>query len=564
MRALTFMFTVFMLTSPAFADDINVESKLNAVTIYSGASPQGYGAPATLTRTGYIQVPRGKHTLIFTDMPAGMMTGNLKTSAQGTAQAVLGAVSTKIVNNIALVSAREQELNESKKTLEQNKKVINAEMTALKKKQAFLDAINKQAAVKINEQVSDFNLNTTQWIEAANTIHESNAQILKDTLAKQTQIEDIDAQIAKINKDMQMLRTGQKQTREVRLPVEVSKAGYLTVSVDYQLNGISWTPIYDARLETKSGDLEIMQYGAVRQRTGEDWTDISLTLSTAQPSRGATAPMLSPMWVDIIQAYQAKRSRGGNFSNLAADMSSRSSGMEMAAPMAMEMEDVIMESAPVMATINNNGFNAEFEIPGAVSIPADGTETKVLIAPFQADVKIERHIKPQVSTAAFLIANATIKGETPLLAGPVSLFRDGSYIGKTSIPMLNPGKDYDLSFGIDDRIDVAFKTLKDESSEGGVLIGKTNKIDRETITEIQSLRDEAIEIAIFQTLPVSKNEDITIKIADESTTAGYEKDVNNLKGLTVWRYTLQPKEEKDVKLGWSVVWPKDQNIQGLR
>jgi len=561
MRALTLTSALFLLTiMPAMADDIPVDSKLKSVTIYSGASPQGYGAPATLTRTGYIQVPRGKHTLVFNDMPAGLMTDTLKTSAQGTAQAVLGAVSTKIVNNVALVSAREQELDEQKKALEQSKKLVNAEIAALGKKQDFLDSINKQAAVKINEQVSDFNLNTTQWIEAANTIHESNAQILKDTLEKQAQILDIDAQIAKINQDMQMLRTGQKQTREVRLPIEVAKPGYLTVSIDYQLNGISWNPIYDARLETASGELEIMQYGAVRQQTGEDWTDISLTLSTAQPSRGATAPELSTMWVDIMQAY-TKRSLGGASFN---DMARSSIQMEMAAPMAAEADAEIMEAVPVMATINNNGFNAEFEIPGAVSIPADGTETKVLIAPFQADVKIERHIKPQISNSAFLIANATIKGEKPLLAGPVSLFRDGSYIGKTNIPMLNPGKDYDLSFGIDDRIDVAFKTLKDESSEGGVLIGKTNKIDRETITEIQSLRDEAIEVAIFQTLPVSKNEDITVKILDEATTKDYEQDVNNIKGLTDWRYTLAPKEEKDVKLGWSVAWPKDQNITGLQ
>ena len=567
MRALTFA-TILLTTaaSSAQAKVINVDTTLKAVTIYSGF----HGAPSSLTRTGHIQVPAGKHTLLFENMPANLLTDSLKTEANGTAQAILGAVSTKTVFNIDYVSTREKELNDQKNTLTKQKRVVDAEIQALKKKQAFFDGLNKQAATKINEQITEFNLDTAEWVNAADVIHNSNAAILKETLEKQDQITELDKQIKKIDQDLQSLRTGQKQTREVRLPIEVSKAGYLTVSVDYQLHGISWAPIYDARLDTASGAMELVQYGVVRQQTGEDWKDINLTLSTAQPSRGATAPHLSPMWLDIRQAY-AKRDRreGGVMPETLNAVSFGVAGAnkkdkELERWRHMQQDAMIAESAPVSATINNNGFNAEFAIPGEVSIPADGTETKVLISPFEADTKLERHIKPQRSNSAFLIANATIKGETPILAGPVSLFRDGAFIGKTNIPMINPGKDYDLSFGIDDRIDVAYKTLKDESGESGVLIGKEKTIERHTITEIENLRNKPVDIVVFQTLPVSKNEDIKIKVDKESTTAGYEEDHDNIKGLAAWPMTMEPKQEKDIKLGWSVSWPKDENISGLR
>ena len=130
--------------------------------------------------------------------------------------------------------------------------------------------------------------------------------------------------------------------------------------------------------------------------------------------------------------------------------------------------------------------------------------------------------------------------------------------------MLRPGKDYDLSFGIDDQIDVAYKTLKDERGEEGVLIGKSKTIERQTITEIQNLRKTPVDIVVMQSIPVSQNKEIEIKISEKETTAGFEKDRDNIKGLTSWSFSLDPKAEKDIELGWSVSWPKDQNITGLR
>jgi hypothetical protein len=48
------------------------------------------------------------------------------------------------------------------------------------------------------------------------------------------------------------------------------------------------------------------------------------------------------------------------------------------------------------------------------------------------------------------------------------------------------------------------------------------------------------------------------------TSAGYEVDADNVKGVVRWSFALAPKASKDVKLGWSVAWPKDRDISGLR
>ncbi len=556
MRFFLFL-TVLLLPVLAHADEIKVTGTLKAATVYNDR--------ATLTLEAQTVVPTGKHVVMFEGLPTGIYTDSLRVKGSSQAKAVLGALSHKIVNNVELTSAREAELNAKKEKLEDQKEIIEAEITAINAKKNFLKSLEAKAIETTNDEIAKFELNSTTWLEAANTLQTGMDEILKTELTKQNQIKDINEQIAKINRDLAQVRTGSKQTLTVSLPVEMSRGENLSLSLEYQIGGAYWRPVYDARLSTETGELELVQYGAVSQRTGEDWSDIALTLSTARPNRGATAPNLGTHWVNLWSPM--KKSRGfvsGMAQNeMAMDSVAAAPQALMRAELAEEDTYAPKEARQQVAKINTGGFTAEFEIPGLISVPADGTETKVLIAPFETESKMEVHIKPQIDTKAYLVTNTTIKGEAPLLPGQVSLFRDGSFVGQTQVPLLKPSKDYDLSFGIDDQIEVTQKTLTDERGEAGMFVGKTDQLVRHTITEIQNLRNRDVSIVVEQNTPVPQNEKITFEMDPQNTTSGYTEDTENVKGLLKWAFTLKPKEEKDIKLGWTLSWPQGQNISGI-
>lgn len=44
----------------------------------------------------------------------------------------------------------------------------------------------------------------------------------------------------------------------------------------------------------------------------------------------------------------------------------------------------------------------------------------------------------------------------------------------------------------------------------------------------------------------------------------YKKDDDNIKGLIRWQFEMKPKEKKEIKLGWTVNWPKDHKLMGLQ
>jgi uncharacterized protein (TIGR02231 family) len=304
-------------------------------------------------------------------------------------------------------------------------------------------------------------------------------EVMTSLVAVDAKIRDLDRKIEKVQADINALGANQYSTYTVTVPLETPSPTLLTLDLSYQVTNASWNPIYDARIDTESAKLDVIQYGAVRQSTGEDWSGVTLTLSTAQPQRGTSLPDLTPLWVNMYDpsAYNKIGFAGGapaSMSNYAASPIAEMVQSEEADSVAqdqMVMRKAIEKKAEfATASITAGGFVSEYKIPGPATITADGTETKVMVGQFATESTLQVHIKPQLSTDAFLVAKAKLKGESPILPGQVSLFRDGAYVGQSTFPLLRPDEEHALYFGTDDQVSVKRKVLKDEKKIATVML----------------------------------------------------------------------------------------------
>lgn len=64
------------------------------------------------------------------------------------------------------------------------------------------------------------------------------------------------------------------------------------VELEYHVPGATWSPVYQLRLDGRSGAGTLVLRACVAQRTGEDWTGVRLGLSTADLMRRADLPEL--------------------------------------------------------------------------------------------------------------------------------------------------------------------------------------------------------------------------------------------------------------------------------
>ncbi len=547
---------IFTISSiQAKANEIIVDSNITAATVYNDR--------ATITRSAKVEIPAGEHTLIFRGLPINIFTNSLRAQGSSSADVVFGALEHKRISSEDFIVPKEKELNAKIEKLEDEKRTYNADKLALVTARKFLENIGNTASLRENEEIAKLELNPTDWANAADGLTSKIAENIKAGLALDIKIRTVQRKISKLQNELHGLRTGQKQSYSVSLPLETSKATTLDVKLIYQISNVSWQPIYDARLDVKSGKLELVQYGSVWQRTGEDWNNIKLTLSTAQPSRGAGLPDLSPQWVSL---YEEPEKYSDSVQNL-------SFGRKAVPMMAMESVAAInsIESdkgAPVRkarfqsAKINTEGFVGEYAVSGLVNVKADGTKSKVLIGSFETDNILEVQVKPQIDTKGYLVAKAKLKGDAPILSGKVNLFRDGAYIGQSYTDMLRPNDETQLAFGIDDNIMVTRNTLTDKHSEEG-MISKSNVREKVFVTHIKNLHKQPVTLTVLETIPVSTDEKISVSILKDKTTQGYESDNDDVAGLLRWSMKLNAKKEAEVKLGWQVSWPKDKTISGL-
>jgi len=93
--------------------------------------------------------------------------------------------------------------------------------------------------------------------------------------------------------DIQLLNQGGFSDRVVDVVaiVDLTRAG-AELELEYFVPGARWKPAYDLHYASARGQIRVETAAVVEQATGEDWTDVALSLSTAMPGRGIDLPEL--------------------------------------------------------------------------------------------------------------------------------------------------------------------------------------------------------------------------------------------------------------------------------
>ena len=535
----------------AQAGEIEVESRIVAATVYPNR--------ATVTREAIVDLPAGSSVMMFRGLPAHLLTDSLRIEGQAAGKVTFGALMHRLESQAELVVPKEQELVARIENLKDQRKEIEAERHGLSAQRQFLEHLGDHAGDRISEEIAELRLAPEEWSKAALAIGSSTQTILKADLAHQITIRDLDRTITSLETELSQLHTGRRNTYEVQVPLAADQATRLTVHLRYQIPGVSWRPVYDARLNTKTGELSLIQYGAVRQNSGEDWHMIRLVLSTAQPHRGSSLPELKPLWVDLYEPGKRETAVNREMFKMAAPQKS----LDATADMLSGTGNANLEEAEFVGPeMQTDGYVTEYAIPGQVNVASGGTESTLMCGSFSTDNRLQIQIKPQVSNEAFVVSHAILAGEAVLLPGKASLFRDGAYVGQLELPLLRPGQAQDIGFGVDDRIAITRNILKDMRSNP-TLLSRDNQWERHVATVIMNQGTAAADIMVLETMPVPRHDTIDVEILEEQTTQGYEQDIDDVKGLLRWHIPLAAGEQTRLTLGWRVSWPKDQEISGL-
>ncbi|MDX1922090.1 MAG: mucoidy inhibitor MuiA family protein [Alphaproteobacteria bacterium] len=547
----------FMLVShAACATIIDATSRVTAATVLPDR--------AIITREVKAHVPSGAHVVSIKNIPSGVNEASLRVEGKGTAAIKIGAVEVKHVYLSELAGEAERAKMAEVEAKQDERALIEAEITALDTRASFITRLVNAGAEKSDVTTgAKIDFQPEKWTQAWSLLQTGMVDTQKELAAKRIALRKIDVVLQKLNQELAQVRsTKAMERRDAQIHLEASGESDVTLTLTYQSNGVTWQPVYDARLDTSGGELALEQYGQVRQQTGEDWSDIVLTLSTARPAMSSEMPPLRD-WRVGTYAPPPIAMMESSYNQMAKRSAPAGAAMDsLAAAAPAAPEPVAIEAELQQASVVSTEYAAEFKVPGRIDLKSTSDATKLYINTVKMKSALSARVTPRLDPHAYLFVEATNTADFPVIPGPVSKYRDGTFIGNAAMPLLRPSEKADLSFGTDDRVKVTYKRIKDDTSNPALLVGDAT-IVRQYETKLQNLHKTDLPITIYEQYPISNDGDVKTEVIEDLTSKDSIKDPDNRLGVVVWKTTLKPNEEKGYTLGFKVKYPKGSPINGL-
>jgi len=531
---------------PAQAANLEASSSIDTVTVY----PDG----ASVTRIIAVDLAAGDNTVVVNDFPLGLDRASLRVEGEADAKLSIGAIDAKTPRQES--PADLHDIDKRILALKDERQNLQGAIDAANARRKFAEHFAEAAPVGIGDKGEARPI--SEWREAFAAVSEEVAAAgtaVRDAERKQR---DLDREIAKLSSDRQVKPPNKL---EVRLDLAAASATTAKLRVTYNVRNARWTPLYDARLDTGSKDrkpvLELVRRAEVTQATGEDWSNVALSVSTVRTALGGNAPELG----SLIVQYPVPPSQAGY--EPPPPQSSRLQSLPMRAA-ARELADVAapMPAAKAVeqeAVADTGGYQAAFRIQGRVSLSAsEGTKSLRISTASIAPDLVVRSV-PVLDPTAYLEASFQQAEDAPLLPGKVAIYRDGAFVGREQMKPASRDEIVRLGFGADDKVKVERTVVKRNEGSAGLLVATSKTDERSFKTSVRNGHDFPIKVAIDDQLPVSETEDIQVDLLPASTPPT-TTNLRDRRGVLQWAFEAKPGESRDIALAWRVRWPKDKGV----
>ena len=530
--------------------DIVVESMVKQVTMYPDQ--------ARVTLDGVCAVTVGAHSLVVDELPLVMEPESVRVTGQGTAKVRLLGVDVSRHYYTETPSEKVRELEQQMERLEDELRTLQDDKTVWQAQAKYLDGL-RLATAEFAKGLARGRIDVAQQGTMLTFLQEEDGRIRTATRELDQQQRDLNRQLDKLRRELKALQSARPRERyRAIIEIEAQTEGEFTPSLSFVVRQAGWRPLYDVRLLTQgeSPKLAVSYVAEIFQNTGQDWPGVALTVSTARPALNQRLPELRPWFVDEQRVVM------------------RSAGMAMKAqapapaPM-VEMDRMTFadaeappEAPPVaaevaVAEVQGGGTAVSFKVSGSVDIPGDGSPHKTTIGEHEFAPKLDYLAVPKHTDAVFRRATLTNDSPSPLLAGSASLFVDEEFIGQTKLDYVPTNGELELLLGVEERITIERELARRDVDKR--LLKDNRQLRYGYKLTAKNLLDTAVKLEVHDHIPVSRHEQIKVKLETAQPAPAEQSDLN----LLEWHLALPAGAEQTITYDYLVEHPRAMQVTGL-
>jgi uncharacterized protein (TIGR02231 family) len=515
-----------------------VESQVTAVTAYIGR--------ASVTRTATVTLQPNLYALRFTNLPETIQPQTLQARAAGPASIVgvdfeVREVERATSPRISELDGRIRELRRHLQQIEEQHK-INASQGKL------LDEISVRVADDATKEGGTPALDLGSLRGQIEFLAAEREKLMSRRIELDEQKRMAEEQLRVLEAERAAIAGGARQDRTALVTVAVTAPSETRIELSYLVANASWQPAYNIRAAPDESAVQIEYDAMLWQRTGEDWLDVALTLSTAQPAVAANPPAVQPWYLDVrlpepvvdsrlrevreqmaakapMRADKLAGGIGGGNDDL-ADPSERAAG---------ERFGRLAEEAEVGGT----GPSVTFTLPRTVTVRSNAQkQQRTRIAAIDARPEFVHVTVPALTNAVYVRGELLNSSAYQLLPGPASIFIGQDYVGPTTLDSVAPQGRFKVHFGIDQAVRATRTILAKNTSSTGLFAGG-RRTSYDYRIEIDNGTRKPITIEVWDRQPVSRSDQIQVELVDLShPLAGDAEYVDEQKPLGLLKWVL--------------------------
>ncbi|AMT98131.1 MULTISPECIES: DUF4139 domain-containing protein [Psychrobacter] len=495
-------------------------SSIEQVTVYQGLASVTRALPITGS---------GEQTVVFSCLSPYIDKESLSVQSMGNVN--IGEVS---IQELAGEQATQCQYRGNAKAQQNTLASINAELEAARLAKAYLQ-----------------NLTIVTQVNMDGTIANNARDIETQAASLNQKILEIEQRRVSAQDTLNQLMTGNSTSisnNVTQVSVRTASRAPSTLKLHYQVQGAGWKPTYQARLNTNSDQLNITASAIIAQQTGENWTNVPVILSTANPNQSTTGQL---PYVPRLSLYEENQN------------------VEHVPPMADNTPVVVSgreeygnaiagSSLPSFAisSQNKNGL-IEYRLPQLVTIPSGGRRVRTVIGEQSGSSKLWVRSTPSIETAAYWYASAPFL-TSDWVDGSLQLYRDDNYVGQSryNYQML---KEQGIGFGRDPNIMVKEIINEDKQGEKGVL-SRQQILTTTKAYQFANQHNRSVRLQVLGSEPISRDD--SLKVSVTHTPPVTKRNWNDNQGMVAWEFDLPSKQSQVIRSTSQISYPANKILNG--
>ena len=527
--------------------EVNVTpSRVASVTVY----------PLSALVTREVEVPAGKGVveLIVSPLPPTIVSSSLYSEGSDGVRVLTTRYRTRAIQQdtrVEVVKLQKElaELALAREKIESDIKAIQENLKLIGKMEGFLSVTTIQATEKGA-------LNAESAITLAKHIKESRMETSRELVSLQQQVKANQDKAALLQSNLSAVSAPAPRTeRDAVIVVDRANAG--KVRLNYLVHSAAWRPQYKLRAGKAAKDPVQVEYlASLVQATGEDWSNVQLTLSTAAPMLNAAPPELQTLNVGVVHKGAAPPRKADlaeleeQIRNLRIkaqkDFNERkpTTGIGLfntAAALDQSWEllnpDAAVKRGCALAILE--GPSVAYHIATPLAVPSRNDEQVLEIARIELAPDFYYKAVPLLTTHVYRLADIVNKSNYVLLPGDATMYIGSDFVGQMNLPLIAIGEQFTVGFGVDPQLQVKRQMIdKAYTTQGG-----NQMLRYEYRTLISNYKNEKVKLQVWDRLPKADTDAVTINIT--KTTPELSKDPAYLRGqrtqnLLRWDVMVEP------------------------